>query len=66
MAGRLRITLVHSGIGRPHKQKLILRGLGLTRLHKTVIRPDRPDIWGMIHRVRHLVKVEREEEEGVA
>jgi large subunit ribosomal protein L30 len=60
MRGSLRITLIHSGIGRPKRQKLVLQGLGLTKLHKTVIRPDRQEIWGMIDKVRHLVLVERE------
>lgn len=55
---QLKITLVRSGIGRPRKHRKVLIGLGLTKLHKTVIRTDRPEVRGMIHQVRHLVQVE--------
>jgi large subunit ribosomal protein L30 len=55
---QIKITLVRSGIGRPRKHKQVLIGLGLTKLHKTVIRDDRPEIRGMIEKVRHLVQVE--------
>jgi large subunit ribosomal protein L30 len=53
----LKITLVRSGIGSPQKQRAVLIGLGLTKLHKTVIRADRPEIRGMVQKVRHLVQV---------
>jgi len=55
---KLKITLIHSGIGRPRKHKEVLTGLGLTKLHKTVIREDRPEIRGMIRKVQHLVHVD--------
>jgi large subunit ribosomal protein L30 len=58
MAKELGITLVHSGIGRPQRQKRTLVGLGLTKLHKTVRREDTPAIRGMVAKVSHLVKVE--------
>ena len=43
---------------RPEKHKLILKGLGLTRMHKVVILNDTPAIRGMIRKVSHLVSVE--------
>ncbi len=55
---RLKITLVHSGIGRPEAQRKILKGLGLTRMHKTVVRQNTPTIRGMVKKVLHLVQVE--------
>ena len=58
MALKLKVTLVRSGINRPEPQKLTIRGLGLTRLHKTVVLNDTPAIRGMIRKVSHLVKVE--------
>jgi large subunit ribosomal protein L30 len=58
MAGKLKVTQVRSGIGRPKRQKLTLRGLGLTRMHKTVLLNDTPPIRGMIRKVQHLVEVE--------
>lgn len=56
--GQLRITLVRSVIGRPRKQREIVKGLGLRRIDSTVIRRDCPEIRGMINKVVHLVKVE--------
>ena len=58
MALKLKVTLVRSGINRPEPQKLTIRGLGLTKLHKTVVLNDTPAIRGMIRKVSHLVKVE--------
>jgi large subunit ribosomal protein L30 len=55
---RLRVTQVRSGVGRPEPQKRTLRALGLKRLRHTVEQEDRPEIRGMIARVRHLVDVE--------
>lgn len=58
MAGKLSITLVKSMIGRPEKHRKVLRGMGLTRLNKTVQLQDTPAIRGMINKVSHLVKAE--------
>jgi large subunit ribosomal protein L30 len=54
---RLEVTQVRSGVGRPEPQKRTLRALGLKRMHHTVVKDDRPEIRGMIARVRHLVQV---------
>ncbi len=54
----LKITLVKSGIARPGKHKVVLIGLGLKKLNKSVIRQDTPEIRGMINKVSHLVKVD--------
>jgi large subunit ribosomal protein L30 len=61
---QLKITLVCSGIGRPKKHKEVLIGLGLTKLHKTVIHADRPEVRGMIRKVSHLVRVDEIAEDG--
>jgi large subunit ribosomal protein L30 len=58
MAGKLKITLVKSMIGRPEKHRKVLRGLGLTKVNKTVEREDTPAIRGMIDKVSHLVRAE--------
>lgn len=58
MAIKLKVTLVRSGINRPQDQKDTIVGLGLTRLHKSVILNDTPAIRGMIRKVSHLVTVE--------
>ena len=58
MGGRLRVTQVRSGIGTKPKHRATLRALGLRRLGRSNVVPDRPEIRGMLARVPHLVKVE--------
>jgi large subunit ribosomal protein L30 len=58
MAGKLNVTLVKSMIGRPEKHRKVLRGMGLTKMNKTVQLEDTPSIRGMIFKVSHLVKAE--------
>jgi large subunit ribosomal protein L30 len=58
MALKLKVTLVRSGINRPEKHKLTIKGLGLTKMHKSVVLNDTAAIRGMIRKVSHLVKVE--------
>ena len=62
MSGALKVTLVKSMIGRPEKHRKILRGMGLTRLNKTVELKDTPMIRGMIDKVSHLVSAEEKNE----
>jgi large subunit ribosomal protein L30 len=54
------VRLVRSMIGRPEKHRLVLRGMGLTKVHKVVVLPDTPQTRGMIAKVKHLVRVEGE------
>jgi large subunit ribosomal protein L30 len=58
MAGKLKITLVKSPIGRPEKHRKVLRGMGLTKLNKTVELEGSPAVKGMIQKVSHLVSAE--------
>ncbi len=58
MAGKLRVTRIHSPIGRKKDQKATLITLGLRRNHQTVVVPDTPAFRGRIEKVRHLVVVE--------
>jgi large subunit ribosomal protein L30 len=53
-----KITLIKSMIGRPEKHRQVLRGMGLTRMNKTVELQDTPAVRGMIQKVCHLVKAE--------
>jgi large subunit ribosomal protein L30 len=64
MAGKLNITLVRSMICRPEKHRKVLRGMGLTRIGKTVVREDTPAIRGMIQAVAHMVRVEERFDEA--
>lgn len=58
MAGEIKVTLKKSGIGRNEYFSKVLKGLGLTKLHKTVVLLDTPEIRGMIRKVEHMVAVE--------
>jgi len=58
MAMKLKVTLIRSTINRDQDQKSTIRGLGLTRLHRSVILEDTPAVRGMIHKVAHLVHVQ--------
>lgn len=58
MAGKLRVTQIKSGVRRPGKQRVILKTLGLGKMHRTVEHRDTPMIRGMIKKVLHLVSVE--------
>lgn len=58
MAQEIKVTLVKSGIGRPEYFSKVLKGLGLTKLNKTVVLKDTPEIRGMINKVSHMVSVE--------
>jgi len=58
MSGKLSITLKKSMIGRPEKHRKVLRGMGLTKINKTVELEDTPAIRGMIQKVSHLVSAE--------
>lgn len=58
MEDNLKITLRKSCIGSPQSIRATLVGLGLTRLNKTIVRRDTPEIRGMLKKVQHLIKVE--------
>jgi len=62
VAKMIKITQVHSFIGRPEKQRKVLRGMGLGRMGRTILLKDCPEIRGMITQVRHLVSIEEVEE----
>jgi len=55
---RIRVRQVRSAIGYDRRQRIVLRGLGLRRLHHSVEVEDTPAVRGMIAAVAHLVRVE--------
>jgi large subunit ribosomal protein L30 len=57
MAIKIKITQIRSGIGRPENQRRTLAGLGLGKLHRSVVLQDTPAIRGMIVKVSHLVTI---------
>lgn len=54
----LKITLVKSLIGRKQDHRATVKGLGLRRLHHTVVLEDTPAVRGMINKVSYLLKLE--------
>lgn len=53
----IRIKWVRSGIGFTHHQKTIVRSLGLRKLNHIVVRPDTPQIRGIVAAVPHLLAI---------
>lgn len=64
MVNMLKITLVHSFIGRPESQRRVIRGMGLGKVNRSVYLKDTPEIRGMIRKVVHLVEAVEVEGEG--
>jgi large subunit ribosomal protein L30 len=54
----VKATLRRSGIGTSPRQRQTLRGLGLTRVGKSVILKDSAAVRGMLAKVAHLVETE--------
>ncbi|MDO4182579.1 MAG: 50S ribosomal protein L30 [Coriobacteriia bacterium] len=54
----LRVTQVHSAIGRKADQGKTLKAMGLGKIGRTVELVDNPSVRGMIFKVKHLVEVE--------
>lgn len=59
MEEKVKLTLIKSYIGSPKKIRATLIGLGLTRMNKTIIRSNTPEIQGMMRKVQHLISVEK-------
>jgi large subunit ribosomal protein L30 len=52
------VRQIRSSIGYRHDQRETLRGLRLLRMGAVAKVPDTPAMRGMLHKVRHLVKIE--------
>lgn len=61
MMEQVKITLTRSLIGYPQDQRATVKALGLGKINSTVVKNDTPTIRGMIHKVEHLVKIEKVE-----
>jgi large subunit ribosomal protein L30 len=58
MAATLKVTQLRSRNGSDAAQRATLRSLGLRRIGHTVEVKDTPQARGMLHRVRHLVRID--------
>jgi large subunit ribosomal protein L30 len=54
---KIKLQYFRSKICTPVKHKLVIKGLGFTRLNQVVEREDTPSIRGMVAKVPHLVRV---------
>jgi large subunit ribosomal protein L30 len=54
----VKVTQIKSRNGSNQRQLDTLRSLGLRRIGHTVEQRDTPALRGMVHAIRHLVKVE--------
>jgi large subunit ribosomal protein L30 len=55
---QLHVKQTRSTAGRPHKQRLVLKGLGLHGIGTEVTVDNTPSFRGMVAKVLHLVDVE--------
>jgi len=58
MAGKIKIKLVRSTIGRKPDQRRTVKALGLGKLNSSVEKEANPAILGMVKAIEHLVVVE--------
>ena len=54
--GKVHLKWVRSAICSPVKHKLVIKGLGFTRLNQVIERPDTQATRGMVAKVPHLVE----------
>ena len=54
---KLYLKYVRSSICAPVKQKVVVKGLGFTRLYQVIEREDTLSIRGMVAKVPHLVEI---------
>ena len=57
VSGKIHIKWVRSAICTPVKHKLVVKGLGFTRLNQVIERPDNAAIRGMVKKIPHLVEI---------
>ncbi len=57
-AGKVKLTLVKSKFGRLESHKACVSGLGLRRMHHSVVVADTPENRGMINRIAYMLRVE--------
>ncbi|NTV94265.1 MAG: 50S ribosomal protein L30 [Thiobacillus sp.] len=57
-AKKIKVTLIKSPIGTQSFHRASVRGLGLKRMHQSVVLEDTPAVRGMVTRAAFLVKCE--------
>ena len=54
---KVQLKWVRSAIAAPVRHKLVIKGLGFTRLNQVIEREDTPSIRGMVKTIPHLVRI---------
>jgi large subunit ribosomal protein L30 len=54
---KIQLKYVRSAISTPVKHKLVIKGLGFTRLNQVIEREDTLSVRGMVAKVPHLVEI---------
>lgn len=54
----IKVTLIRSPIGFQPRHRECARGLGLKRMHHTVVLEDTPSVRGMVNKIEYMVRVE--------
>lgn len=55
---KLKLTLVKSQFGRAQNHRACVAGLGLRRMHHSVVVDDTPAIRGMAEKIAYMLKIE--------
>lgn len=55
---QIKVTQIKSSFGRLKNHRDCVRGLGLRRMHHSVMVQDTPEVRGMIAKVSYMVRVE--------
>ena len=55
---QIKVTLVRSPFGFQPKHRETVRGLGLKRMHQSVVLEDTPSVRGMVNKIGYMVRVE--------
>ena len=57
----MKVTLIKSGIGHSYRVKRTLKALGLRKMqHVIQVNAANKSLMGMVNKVRHLVRVDKE------
>jgi large subunit ribosomal protein L30 len=57
-AGKVKVTLIKSRFGRLKNHAACVTGLGLRRIHHSVVVDNTPENRGMINKISYLLRVE--------
>ncbi|REJ77777.1 MAG: 50S ribosomal protein L30 [Acidobacteria bacterium] len=55
--GTIRIEYYKSVIGYPEKQKLMVRGLGFSKLNQIKEKPDNASMRGVVEKIPHILRI---------